>query len=207
MYCYGEPSPKKSTWQVLATFIGKLLGGKIIWMLRKAEAPSRSEALEVHPPSWRERLVTLSVRLLPVAIVHTIFLVAFSWIFGWWGYFALWAIPLATFAAFFNDFRIFCEHSLLGRDTADKNERMISFTSNPVELFFFAPNHMNFHAEHHLFPYVPHHNLPALRKAIQACPELNGAIEWRTSYVGHVIAYINRSLQPETTSNNKLETA
>jgi hypothetical protein len=37
---------------------------------------------------------------------------------------------------------------------------------------------------------VPHWNLPKLREAVKACPELNDRIQWRPSYFGHLIAYI-----------------
>lgn len=67
---------------------------------------------------------------------------------------------------------------------------MFSFISNPVERFFIAPNHMNYHAEHHFFPFVPHGNLPFLRNLVQRCPELNAKIEWKRSYFGHLLAYI-----------------
>lgn len=124
-----------------------------------------------------------------VALVQSVFVVLFMLAFGWYGYFALWALPLVTLAPFYNDFRIFCEHSLVGRDSTIPDERMVTFISSPLERFFFAPFHMNYHAEHHFFPYVPHRNLPALRDVIKECPEFNERIEWRSSYVGHLKAY------------------
>ena len=124
-------------------------------------------------------------------LVQCLFLCLFTLAFGWYGYFALWLLPLGTLGSFYNDLRSFCEHSLVGRDAFDKSERMISFISNPVERFFIAPNHMNYHAEHHLFPFVPHNSLPELRRAIQSCPELSAQIVWRRSYFGHLLSYIN----------------
>jgi fatty acid desaturase len=193
LYCFGQPSPKQSTWRVAALFIGKLMGGKIGEMLRKSDAmASTGKGAKVagEASGLITRLFRLAQRLWTVICIHLVLLMALTWAFGWWGYLGLWALPLATFAAFYNDFRIFCEHSLVGRDAADKDERLTSFISNPLERFFFAPNYMNYHAEHHMFPYVPHQNLPALREAVRACPELNGRIAWRPSYFGHFIAYI-----------------
>ena len=191
LYCFGNPSPKQSTLQIAVLFVGKLMGGKVGEMLHKSDRMAANMGSETAATSvsfiqkaWRSGL-----QLWTVICVHLLLLAVLTFAFGWWGYPALWALPLATFAAFYNDFRIFCEHSLIGRDAAAE-ERMTSFVSNPVERFFFAPNHMNYHAEHHMFPYVPHRYLPELREAVRACPELDAQVQWRRSYVGHLIAYI-----------------
>ncbi|MEA2874500.1 MAG: hypothetical protein QOH67_4648, partial [Hyphomicrobiales bacterium] len=194
LYCFGQPSPKQSTWQIAILFVGKLMGGKIGEMLRKTDraagSAARAPAKATAETDIAFRLLRVMRQLSTVICVHLTLLAVLTWAFGWWGYLALWALPLATFSAFFNDFRIFCEHSIVGRDAAAADERLTSFLSNPVERFFFAPYHMNYHAEHHMFPYVPHQNLPALREAVRACPELNDRIQWRPSYIGHLIAYI-----------------
>jgi fatty acid desaturase len=51
---------------------------------------------------------------------------------------------------------------------------------------------MNFHAEHHFFPYVPHYNLPKLRALLRATPEYRERIEWRRSYLGYMRDYLFR---------------
>ncbi len=197
LYCFGDPSRKQSISQLLLLLGGRLVGEKAIHMLKNIDASAGKDRADDTLADRAElrglpsRLRSLVRRLWSVIFVQTLFLATFTFIFGWYGYFALWAMPLATLAALYNDFRIFCEHSLIGRDSNNADERMVTFISNPVERFFIAPNHMNYHAEHHFFPYVPHGNLPALREAIRNCPEWNDRIEWRASYFGHLRAYIN----------------
>jgi len=200
LYCFGEPSPKQSAWQLATLFLAKLMGGKVLLILRNADRAELGGKVATAAEQGRvrqlvARLGGLGYRFWPVAVAQAVLLAIFTVTFGWYGYILLWALPVATLAAFYNDFRIFCEHSLIGRDALHKDERMTSFISNPLERFFLAPNHMNYHAEHHLFPYVPHVNLPALRKAVMACPELRDNIEWRPSYLGHFLAYV-RALRP-----------
>jgi fatty acid desaturase len=194
-YCFGDPSRKQSIAQLVWLFSGKLIGQKVLHLLRrKGDAPDARQPAQAAPaassPGLRSVVADLVRRWWSVAVVQVILLAAFTLTFGWYGYFALWILPLATLTAFYNDFRIFCEHSLIGRDSSNADDRMVTFISNPIERFFIAPNHMNYHAEHHFFPYVPHRNLPALREAIRQCPELNARIEWRSSYFGHLRAYI-----------------
>lgn len=196
LYCFGQPSPKQSTWQVMLSFIARLIGMKVIWMLKRVGAAQASVSTKSDVSGdwrWRTRpaqLKSLLQRLFPILCAQALIGLSLTVQFGWYGYILLWALPLATLAAFFNDFRIFCEHSLIGREAADPNERLVSFISNPIERFFVAPYNMNYHAEHHLFPYVPHFNLPKLRRTIKACPEMEKLVEWRSSYIGHVIGYI-----------------
>jgi fatty acid desaturase len=193
LYCYGDPAQKQSISQLTRRLGGTLFGEKAIQSLLQVLLRSDDQGQRRSPPANRNLLSLLIGflrKLWPAIVVQAVFFAAFSWFYGWYGYFALWLLPLATLAAFYNDVRIFCEHSLIGRDANDPDERMVTFISNPIERFFFAPNHMNYHAEHHLFPYVPHRYLPALRQTIRKCPELNDRIEWRHSYVGHLRSYI-----------------
>jgi fatty acid desaturase len=196
LYCYGDPARKQSISQLARRLGGTLFGERALQsllqiLLRSHEPAQRAE--ETSPA--KRNLLSLPIgflrKLWPAIVVQVVFFATFSWLYGWYGYFALWFLPLATLTVFYNDVRIFCEHSLIGRDASDPDERMVTFISNPIERFFFAPNHMNYHAEHHLFPYVPHRNLPALRETIRKCPELYDRIEWRRSYLGHLRGYIS----------------
>jgi fatty acid desaturase len=189
LYCFGEPSPKRTPQQLIGAFVGKLLGLKILSMMDRSRVAVVETPAELRGGLLSSLAGTLW-RLRRVVAVHLGFLVVLSWLFGWYGYFLLWALPLATLAALYNDLRIFCEHSLRGCEASAPEERLISYLSNPFERFFFAPNHMNYHAEHHLFPFVPHGRLPELRAAICACPEFKAQIEWRPGYVRHLIDYL-----------------
>jgi len=209
LYCFGEPSPKRSLAQVFSLFLFRIVGGKIFSMVASAGEgrPDNSAPREIaigasFVVALVRRARQMAPRLWSVAVVQTLLLVTFSLTFGWWGYFLLWLLPVTTLAIFYNDFRIFCEHSVLAREATSRDERMISFISNPVERFFIAPNHMNYHAEHHLFPFVPHSQLPALRNVIRNCPELNSGIEWRSSYFGHLVSYLRNLRRSPGTSLN-----
>ncbi len=197
LYCFGDPARKQSLFQLARLAGGKLLGEKALNLLRlDADTGSLRPAVaagSANRPDWRSlpsRLIDFVRERRSIIVVQAILFAAFTLAFGWYGYIALWILPLGTLAALYNDFRIFCEHSLVGRDSSNPEERMVTFISNPIERFFIAPNHMNYHAEHHFFPYVPHRNLPALREAIRQCPEWDDKIEWRASYFGHLSAYI-----------------
>jgi fatty acid desaturase len=190
LYCFGDPSRKQAISQMARMVVSKLNGEKILQLAKRiADGDGRTDSPD--KPSLPIQLINSMRRLCSVIVVQAVLFGALTYLFGWYGYFALWFFPLASLAALYNDFRIFCEHSLIGRDSTDPDDRMVTFISNPIERFFIAPNHMNHHAEHHFFPYVPHRNLPALREAIRRCPEWNDRIEWRRSYFGHFRAYVS----------------
>jgi len=77
----------------------------------------------------------------------------------WWTYFLLWALPLATFAGFFANFRAFIEHVAM-RDDVATEDRLRDIRAGMIERFFIAPSHFNYHALHHAYPSLPHYNLP-----------------------------------------------
>jgi fatty acid desaturase len=192
IYCYGPPSPKQTRAQLFASFATRILGGKLFSIVEKlifhrpAQAPQGESTADPHNRSFAALLGTLG----PIAMMQLVIFLLLTLAFGWIGYLGFWIAPLATLAVFYNDFRIFSEHSIPGCDPTDKAERLTSFNSNPVERFFFAPHNMNYHAEHHIFPFVPHSQLPALRVAIRRCPEVNAQIEWRGSYIAHLMNYV-----------------
>jgi fatty acid desaturase len=49
---------------------------------------------------------------------------------------------------------------------------------------------MNYHAEHHLFPYVPHYRLPRLRQKLTSSDGYRTAIQWRPSYVAFIVEFL-----------------
>ena len=47
---------------------------------------------------------------------------------------------------------------------------------NPVQTFFFAPNNVNYHIEHHVYPSIPWYHLPKAHRIMKergALPEKN----------------------------------
>lgn len=191
LYCSGDPLPKRAVMDLLRLYGGQIAGGKLFSLVAGQSAKSAGAS----PLS-----MDAMAKLVPVALMQVALLIVLTLGFGWWGYFALWLLPLATLTVFYNDFRIFCEHSNTDGRCDHADCLMISYIGSPVERFFFAPNHMNYHAEHHLFPYVPHSNLPRLRALIRQCPEYSNAIQWRESYLGHALDYLRHIGQRTVTS-------
>jgi fatty acid desaturase len=112
-----------------------------------------------------------------------------TWGIGFWAYPVLWALPV-LFAVCCDLLRVFCEHSQL-----DPNHNVIdslsltSYDSNRLELIFFAPNNMNHHIAHHLYPSIPFYNLPIAEALIRQRLGDNQHISWRKTYLGHIFLY------------------
>jgi len=122
-----------------------------------------------------------------------------SYAIGWWAYPALWLAPVYIFAYRADLVRVFCEHSMQMPDAAaDAQKRMVTYTSNRIERWFFAPHNMNFHTAHHLWPSIPYYNLPDADRLIHAWAAAHGpaeALVWRASYLGYILSYWNWSRQ------------
>ena len=109
-----------------------------------------------------------------------------SWFIGWWAYPVLWIGPVA-FALCCDILRVFCEHSQLTDDgEADSTMRLVSYEANAIEKILFAPNNMNHHIAHHLWPGIPYYNLPEAERLIRTNLQGNSKLTWRPSYFGHL---------------------
>lgn len=82
----------------------------------------------------------------------------------WWSYLLLWMLPLATFAGFFANFRALIEH-VSASDEVAPEDRLRDIHAGPIERFFIAPCHFNYHALHHAHPSIPHYNLTRGKQA------------------------------------------
>jgi fatty acid desaturase len=107
---------------------------------------------------------------------------------GWWAYPVLWLVPLYVFFVLGDNFRSFAEHSHPEADAKADEHRLITYLANPVELWFFAPMNMNYHAAHHLWPSIPYYNLPQADREVRQMAAIGG-LEWRASYVGYLWRY------------------
>jgi fatty acid desaturase len=92
--------------------------------------------------------------------------------------------------------RVFCDHANAGRADGSGAPLLITYYSNPFERFFVAPFEMNYHAEHHLCPFVPHYNLPKLRALILRSAEHREQIQWRAGYLRFVLQYLRGAPGP-----------
>lgn len=139
-----------------------------------------------------QKLASNFFHILPVAIFQLIFLGIFFACGSLLSYFVLWLFPLFL-TIIFNGIRVFCEHGNPADFPGEKAQRLISYTANAIELFFIAPFHMNYHAEHHLFPYIPHYQLSKLRDKIRMRSPLNQAIQWRDGYFSFLKHFLNET--------------
>lgn len=135
--------------------------------------------------SWRDLVILAAWQICLIA--------GLSWFVGWWAYVVLWLLPVYLFAYRADLVRVFCEHSMLiSDDQADAHLRMVHFDSNWLERQFFAPNNMNCHIAHHLWPGIPYYNLPIAEAKVREWDRdggSNGKIEWRKSYVRYLVDY------------------
>lgn len=106
-----------------------------------------------------------------------------------WAYFLLWFAPIYALVFVPDEIRAFCDHGVLLPDAEGDRARLVSFTPSPWESWLFAPHHMHYHAEHHLWSAIPHYNLHLAHKAVRDRPE----ITVRRSYLGF-LARVVRSL-------------
>ena len=112
-----------------------------------------------------------------------------SALIGWWAYPVLWVVPVG-FALCCDLLRVFCEHSqLTGDQDADSSMRLVSYESNFIEKIFFAPNNMNHHIAHHLWPAIPYYNLPRAENLIRLKLGSDPHLTWRSSYFGYIVNY------------------
>lgn len=121
--------------------------------------------------------------------------------FGWWGYPAMWLVPVAVFAVAFDLVRVFCEHSV-EEDSPDVGtaERLIMIDSSPLERTLFAPKNMNHHVAHHVWPAVPYFNLPAATRLIaERGPGIGQPLIRRRGYFGYLASRVVRSARGATT--------
>jgi len=83
----------------------------------------------------------------------------------WKGFLLYWVVPYMTLFLLFLYIRSVAEHF----GSMDYDEELGSTRTvipSLWERLFFAPHHVNYHLEHHLFPGVPFYNLPKLHAAL-----------------------------------------
>ena len=94
---------------------------------------------------------------------------------GWgWQYLVLWVVPLVTLLQPILRFRAICEHGAI----TDYSSPLTAARTNiaPAWLrWLLFPHHVNYHAEHHMYPAIPHYNLPACHAEMAARGLLDGA--------------------------------
>jgi len=173
LHCAAEPNEKRTPAAFARHFLVLISGRQVLYSYFGGD--SGCSALQ--------RLRKALPRMLPVVPAQALLLALFVWAGAWTAYFTLWVLPLLTLVVLFNGLRAFCDHANVSDQPGAKEHRLVSYISSPLERFFLAPFHMNYHAEHHLFPYVPHYKLPALRRKIMTSPDHCSLVQWRRGYL------------------------
>jgi fatty acid desaturase len=72
-------------------------------------------------------------------------------------YLVMWWLPLITILQVYLRIRGITEHA--GYQAGPDQKALSRTVINPIETFFFSPNSVNYHIEHHAYPSVPFYNL------------------------------------------------
>jgi fatty acid desaturase len=83
---------------------------------------------------------------------------------GIW-YFAVWLVAMATWLSFVTRIRNIAEHACTSTGE-DPFSHARTTLANPIERLLIAPYWVNYHAEHHLFMYLPCYRLPAAHRML-----------------------------------------
>jgi fatty acid desaturase len=79
-------------------------------------------------------------------------------------YFVLWWVPIFTILQVYLRIRGITEHA--GYKAGPDQLALSRTVVNPMETFFFSPNGVNYHIEHHAYPSVPFFNLPKVHRML-----------------------------------------
>lgn len=94
-------------------------------------------------------------------------------------YFVFWLLPAVTALQVLLRIRGIAEHAGYQQNP---DQRMNARTVvNPVQAFFFAPNRVNFHIEHHVYPSIPWYYLPEVHQLMK----MRGSLPEKNLYRGY----------------------
>jgi fatty acid desaturase len=108
---------------------------------------------------------------------------------AWWTYPLLWLAPLTTVTSGVVVTRNYVDHALVGEELEAYPDRRVSVDANIVEGPHLSPYNMNWHAEHHLFPWIPARRLPEASRRLAARSDSPARLVRRT-YVGALIEHL-----------------
>lgn len=125
--------------------------------------------------SWSNIVKNLFLNLFRSVICHIILLTLLALSGNAYLYILWWVAYLTTFALF-SRIRNAAEHANVP-DLLNKDPRLHARTvyANWLECLTVAPNHVNFHLEHHWMPQVPPYNLAKLHEYLKQNHALAGA--------------------------------
>ena len=184
---HGRRVPGRLRIWVLELFAGWVLLPAVRRFLTGSRAGTPAAAGPREPAETR--FARVEVALLVVAQLA----IALGWwelTGAWWGYLALWVLPLVTVGAALTALRATLEHA----DPRRPPHLLLSFVSNPVERFFVGPFNFNYHYEHHRFMMVPYYRMARVRRLLLDAGDYQDG-ELLASYAGR-LGWLVRTLQP-----------
>ena len=140
------------------------LTGQTAYQRRKAQV---SDALGPSGTPWRERATRLSERLGGAALVNLTLFAGLALAGYWWLYPLLWLLPLMTWYQLVSRIRNIAEHAVVPDDD-DPWRNTRTTLAGPLTRLVLAPYRVNYHLEHHLFPFAPCWRLPRLHRHLLA---------------------------------------
>jgi len=99
---------------------------------------------------------------------NAVAIIGFTAAGAWWGWFALWLLPRATWFQLVTRLRNIAEHALVAKDEPDPLRHARTTHANWIERALIAPYYVNYHCEHHMFMHVPCWRLPEVRRRLAA---------------------------------------
>ena len=151
--------------------------------LRKSTDPHLLAANIPKPSRWH------LVGLVAAQLIIFGLLAVFS---HWWYYIVLWLAPLVTIAKTCANVRNAVEHTAIVPDPKAPYARYRTILSPFLERFFLAPLYFNYHAEHHLYPAIPYHQLPKVHEILRRQESYEKNIQLVPGYIHFVRKYMIR---------------
>jgi fatty acid desaturase len=136
------------------------LTGQTGYQRRRAQL---RDALGAPGTPWRECATRLRQRLGGAALVNLALFSGLAAAGYWWLYPLLWLLPLLTWYQLVTRIRNIAEHAVVP-DNDDPWRNTRTTLAGPLARLVLAPYRVNYHLEHHLFPFAPCWRLPRLHR-------------------------------------------
>jgi fatty acid desaturase len=162
------------------------------YLLRVAALPYWRMRLQVVAAGWRgdlsrypfitDRAAPRIVRSLRAMTVFVVALAALSaWLFGPWTPVLYWIGPQLLGQPFLRLY-LLTEHTMCSEDDNGLTNTRTTLTNGLVRLLMW---NMSYHAEHHLYPSIPFHRLPAAHEALGCGLGViqNGYRRWHAGFI------------------------
>ncbi|GIV35083.1 MAG: fatty acid desaturase [Chitinophagales bacterium] len=97
-------------------------------------------------------------------VYYTVLAAVLMWTNTFMAFVLYWLLPYMTLYQLLNRIRLSTEHFHIASEEVYQTRTV---KSGWIERALIFPHNINYHAEHHLFPYVPFYRLPALHRLLQ----------------------------------------